>query len=272
MTATHEDSGARLSSVTSALRLLKAFSAEEPELGITELGRRLQVAKSTAHRLASTLVAEGFLEQNAADGRYRLGLSLFALGTLVRRRMDVTREAKPYLDQLRDQTNETVHLAVLDGSNIVYLFNIESRQAIRMHSYLGVHMPAFCTSEGRALLAFSPPAVVARVLREQLAPRTSHTVTDAKRLRVLLDQVRRDGHALDDEESECGMRSIAAPVFDASGAVVAAVGMGGPVQRLTRKALRAFTPLVIETATVITARLGGEPAPAHAARIAAALA
>ncbi|HYF18017.1 MAG TPA: IclR family transcriptional regulator [Ramlibacter sp.] len=250
---------ARLSSVGSALRLLKAFSAEEPQLGITELARRLGVAKSTAHRLATTLVSEGFLEQDPADGRYRLGLSLFALGTLVRRRMDVTHQAKPHLDALRDSTGETVHLAVLDGGDIVYLFNIESRQAIRMHSYLGLHMPAFCTSEGRALLAFSPPAVVQRVLGGPLAPRTGRTVTGAKQLRALLEQVRRDGYAVDDEESEHGMRSIAAPVFDAGGSVVAAVGMGGPVQRLTKKSLRTLVPLVTQTAAVISTRLGGQP-------------
>jgi len=250
------ESGTRLSSVTSALRLLKVFSPEQPELGITELARLLGLAKSTVHRLASTLAAEGFLEQNPADGRYRLGLSLFTLGTQVRRRMDVTHEAKPHLDVLRDQTGETVHLAVLDGSNIVYLFNIESRQAIRMHSYLGVHMPAFCTSEGRALLAFSPPAVVVRVLGEALVARTGRTVTEPGLLRGILDQVRQDGYALDDEESEDGMRSIAAPIFDASGAVIAAVGMGGPVQRLTKKSLRAFVPLVTDSAAAVSARLG----------------
>ena len=256
------EAGTRLSSVTSALRLLKVFSAEQPELGISELARRMGLAKSTVHRLASSLAAEGFLEQNPDDGRYRLGLSLFTLGTQVRRRMDVTHEAKPHLDVLRDQTGETVHLAVLDGSNIVYLFNIESRQAIRMHSYLGVHMPAFCTSEGRALLAFSAPAVVARVLGEDLVARTGRTVTDPKQLRDILDQVRNEGYALDDEESEDGMRSIAAPIFDASGAVVAAVGMGGPVQRLTKKSLRTFIPLVTDSAAAISARLGfHRPAP-----------
>lgn len=251
--------GTRLSSVTSALRLLKIFSAQEPEMGVSELARRLGVAKSTAHRLVSTLVVEGFLEQNPADGRYRLGLSLFALGTLVRRRMDVTHQAKPQLDALRDRTDETVHLAVLDGSDIVYLFNIESRQAIRMHSYLGVHRPAFCTSEGRALLAFSPPAVLAGVLRDGLVARTGRTLTDPKLLREVLAQVRRDGYALDDEESEEGMRSIGAPIFDATGAAVAAVGLGGPVQRLPKKTLRSCIPMVTATAEAISARLGWSP-------------
>jgi len=248
----------QLSSVGSALRLLKAFT-EEPELGISELARRQGLAKSTVHRLASTLVAEGFLEQNPADGRYRLGLSLFALGTLVRRRMHVTHQAKPWLDALRDRTDETVHLAVLDGADIVYLFNIESKQALRIHSYLGVHKPAFCTSEGRAMLAFSPAPVVARVLRDGLTPRTPHTLTDPKALRAALDTVRREGYALDDEESEEGMRSIGAPIFDAAGQVVAAVGMGGPALRLTKKTLRTLIPMVTETAEAISERLGWAP-------------
>lgn len=253
---THDESGnGRLSSVTAALRLLKLFSVDEPELGITEMARRLGVAKSTAHRLASTLLAEGFLEQIADEGRYRLGLQLFAVGSLVRRRMDVSKQALPHLHKLRDRSDETVQLAVLDGTDIMYLFNLESQQAIRMRSYLGVRKPAFCTSEGRALLAYSPP-LLARVLRSTLKPRTPNTVTDPAELSALIASVRETGHAIDDEESELGMRGVAAPVFDAQGQAVAAVGLAGPAQRLTKKSLRRFAPMVIETAQAISARLG----------------
>lgn len=249
----------RLSSVGAALRLLKCFSAEEPQLGVSELARRLGVAKSTAHRLAATLVAEGFLEQNAADGRYRLGLALFGLGTLVRRRMSVSNEALPHLHALRDRSDETVHLAVLDGADIVYLFNLESQQAIRMRSYLGVRKPAFCTGEGRALLAFAPPEALARVLRAPMPARTPATRTSREALAQALAAVRRAGHAIDDEESELGMRGVAAPVFDAGGAAVAAVGLAGPVQRLTRKRLREVVPLVVAAAQAISQRLGHGP-------------
>jgi IclR family transcriptional regulator, KDG regulon repressor len=258
---TDTGAGTRLSSVGAALRLLKCFSAEEPELGVTELARRLGVAKSTAHRLAATLLAEGFLEQNAADGRYRLGLALFGLGTLVRRRMSVSNEALPHLHALRDRSDETVHLAVLDGADIVYLFNLESQQAIRMRSYLGVRKPAFCTGEGRALLAHAPPAVLARVLRAPMPARTPAAgVTTREALAGVLAAVRRAGHAIDDEESEVGMRGVAAPVFDAGGAAVAAVGLAGPVQRLTRKRLREVVPMVVEAAQAISQRLGHVPA------------
>ena len=246
----------RLSSVTAALRLLKEFSAEEPEFGITALSKRTGLAKSTVHRLATTLVAEGFLEQNTSDDRYRLGLTLFSLGTLVRLRMDVSRQALAHLDVLRDQTSETVHLAVLEQSDIMYLYNLDSPQAIRTRSYLGMRKPAFCTSEGRAILAFSPAPLIQRVLHEPLQARTSKTTIDIRELLKTLSAVREKGYALDDEESEEGMRGISAPIRDASGAVVAAVGIAGPAQRLTKTSLRHFIPHVTQAAQNISARLG----------------
>ena len=257
-TKDNTDESRNLSSAGAALRLLKTFTAEEPELGITELARRLGVAKSTAHRLAATLVAEGFLERIPTGSGYRLGLLLFAMGTLVRRRMNVAEEAAPLLHALGEQSGETVHLAVLHGSEILYLRNIESRHAIRPRSYLGVRKPAFCTSEGRALLAFSPPTVQAKILRGPLEARTSNTVTDKAKLAHLLEKVHGAGCAVDDEESEEGMRGAAAPIFDASGAVVAAVGLAVPTSRFPKAKTNQFTSMVIETAHAISQRLGHE--------------
>src|SRR5262245_62961553 len=103
------------------MRLLKAFSEQEVEIGISDLSKRLGVAKSTVHRLAVTLVSEGMLEQNPDNGKYRLGIALFRLGALVRHRMNVSSEARPHLFALREFTNETVHLAVLAGPEIMYI-------------------------------------------------------------------------------------------------------------------------------------------------------
>lgn len=260
MTTTQpEKTEGRLSSVTAAMRVLKAFSEEEAELGISSLAKRLGLAKSTVHRLAVTLVSEGLLEQNPETGRYRLGIALFALGTLVRRRMDVSNQSMPFLAVLRERTGETVNLAILDHTNIMYLYNLESPQAIRMRSYIGARRPAFCTSEGRAMLAFSPPELVRGVIAEGLVARTPNTQVSPKELLAALEAVRTEGYALDDEESEIGMRGVAAPVRDMSGHVVAAVGMGGPTQRLTKKSLRGFIPLVLNTAEAISVRLGYRP-------------
>jgi len=246
----------RLSSVATAIELLKAFSEDEVEIGISTLARRLGVAKSTAHRLASTLVSENLLEQDRATGKYRLGIALFRLGTLVRRRMNVSEVARPHLFSLRETTNETVHLAILDGTDIMYVYFLESTQAIRMRSDLGLRKPAYCTAEGQAILAFSPPDVVEAVKRNGLQPRTPNTITDPDGLDKALDAVRARGCAVEDEESEVGVRCVAAPIRNDAGDVVAAVGVAGPVSRLSKKALGAFMPHVIATAQAISTRLG----------------
>ena len=246
----------RLSSVATAIELLKAFSEDEVEIGISALAKRLGVAKSTAHRLAATLVSENLLEQDRATGKYRLGLALFRLGTLVRRRMNVSEVARPHLFSLRAKTNETVHLAILDGRDIMYVYFLESTQAVRMRSDLGLRKPACCTAEGQAILAFSPPEVVEAVLGQGLHARTPHTITAPDKLLKALDAVRQRGCAIEDEESEVGVRCVAAPVRNDAGEVVAAVGVAGPVSRLSQKALSAFMPHVIATAQDISARLG----------------
>jgi IclR family transcriptional regulator, KDG regulon repressor len=246
----------RLSSVGTAIQLLKAFSEEQVDIGISELSRRLGVAKSTVHRLAATLAAEGLLEQDQETEKYRLGIALFRLGALVRRRMDVSSQGRPYLYELREKTNETVHLAILDGTEIMYVYNLESTQAIRMRSDLGVRKPAYCTAEGQAILAFQPRAVVDAVIVQGLSPRTPQTITDPAKLIKALAAVRKRGCAIEDEESEIGMRGISAPIRNDAGEVVAAVGLAGPATRLSKKAITTFIPHVIETADLVSRRLG----------------
>jgi IclR family KDG regulon transcriptional repressor len=254
-----DSQGQRLSSVATAIALLKAFSEDEVELGISTLAKRLGVAKSTVHRLAVTLVSEGLLEQDPASGKYRLGIALFRLGTLVRRRMNVSEEARPHLFSLRQKTNETVHLAILDGTEIMYVYFLESTQAVRMRSDLGLRKPAYCTAEGQAILAFRSPETVQAVIRKGLHARTPQTITDPDKLLKALEAVRQKGCAIEDEESEVGVRCIAAPIRNDAGEVVAAVGVAGPVNRLSKKALTLFTPHVIETAAAISARIGYRP-------------
>ena len=205
---------------------------------------------------AVTLVAEGLLEQDRESGKYQLGIALFRLGALVRRRMNVSNEARPYLYDLREKINETVHLAILDGSEIMYVYNLESTQAIRMRSDIGVRKPAYCTAEGQAILAFQPNDVVDRVIEAGLEPRTPKTITSAEKFIKALGATRQRGCAIEDEESEIGMVCIAAPIRDDSGDVVAAVGIAGPLTRLSKKSIAAVMPHVIATADLVSARLG----------------
>ena len=258
-TPTRKTEDGRLSSVATSVRLLKAFSEEQVEHGISDLARRLGVAKSTVHRLAVTLCADGMLERNPDTGKYRLGMALFRLGSLVRRRMTLSNEARPLLRELRERVNETVHLAVLDGNEIMYVYNLESTQAIRMRSDVGVRKPAYCTAEGQAILAFQPDEVVEGVLQAGLPARTPQTITSPDELKRALETIRQRGCAVEDEESEIGMRCIAAPLRNDAGEVIAAIGLGGPLNRLSKKALASYVPFVIDTAAAISARLGHRP-------------
>jgi IclR family transcriptional regulator, KDG regulon repressor len=256
----------KLLSVARSARLLKTFYEQQAEIGITDLAKRLGVAKSTVHRMAASLISEGLLEQNPANGKYRLGIALFRLGSLVRSRMLVSSKAQPLLRNLREKFNETVDLVVLDGSEIMYVQNMESSHTVRMRSDIGARKPAYCTAEGRAILAFQTADVVERILRDGLTPRTPQTVTDPEMLQKILDRVRVHGCAIDDEECDAGFRCIAAPLHNGAGEVVAAIGLGGPVARFSKHAVDAFVPHVVETAAAISMRLGHRPVHASQAQ------
>lgn len=249
----------RLSSVANSLRLIKAFSEDEYEIGISDLAKRLGLAKSTVHRLASTLLEQGMLEQNPTDGKYHLGLALFELGTMVRRKMDFTVEARPFLRTLMEKTGETVHLAILDHDSILYVITHESKQALRMGSKVGTRAPVHSTAVGKVLLASQAEEEIERIVARGLPQSTPGTIVDAKALRRELALVKAQGHAVDDEESEIGLRAIAAPIRNYSGDVVAAISIAGPVHRMTKKALLSWLRELVEAAEAVSQRLGWQP-------------
>ncbi|HET7764119.1 MAG TPA: IclR family transcriptional regulator [Burkholderiales bacterium] len=254
----------RLSSVANSLRLIKAFSEDRYEIGISELAKRLGLAKSTVHRLASTLLDQGMLEQNAGDGKYRLGLTLFELGALVRRKMDFTAEARPFLRTLLEKTGETVHLGILDHDSVLYVISLESKQALRMGSKVGTRVPVHATAVGKALLAFQTEEEVGRIVSRGLPASTPNTLVDGKALQRELALVRTRNYAIDDEESEVGLRSIAAPIRNDAGNVIAAISIAGPVHRMTKKTLLGWVRELVEAAEAISQRLGWTRSPGAA--------
>jgi IclR family KDG regulon transcriptional repressor len=255
---------ARLSSVANSIRLLTSFSGEEDELGITTLATRLRLAKSTVHRLATTLTGAGFLEQNGETGKYRLGVALFELGALVRRRMDVANEARPKLRELLEKTGETVQLGIVDHYSVLYVYEMESRHAIRMAAAVGARAPLHCTAVGKVLLAYQPADYVKQLITRGLKAHTPKSVTRREALLELLAEVAQREYAIDDEESENGLRAVAAPVRNHTGNVIAALGVAAPVQRMTKKDMQTCVPSVIATAAAVSARLGYVPSRARA--------
>jgi len=217
--------GNGIRAVERAAAILKAFSPTSPSLGVTELARRLGLHKSTIHRLLATLEHEGFVVQDAEGGRYRLGLQLFELGSLVINSMELQKIARSYLEEVHRACGETVHLAILDEGEVVYIDKIESTRQLRMHSLIGRRSPAHCTGLGKVLLAWLPAPALDQVIRRGLRTYTSRTISSPDMLRNHLALVRQRGYAIDDGEHEELIRCAAAPVFDHTGQVVAAVSI-----------------------------------------------
>ncbi len=247
---------ARLSSVTTAIHLLKAFGEDDDELGISELAKRLGVAKSTVHRLASALLSEGFLQQNPETGRYRLGVGLFMLGSMVRARLDVTTEARAALNELREKTGENVRLAVLERNGVILLHDLEGPQSVRLRSATGQMRPFYCTAEGLVLLSGQRDADLKRLLAQPRSQRTPRTIVDEEALRAEIRQVKRQGYAIEDETFDLGTRCIAAPIYNGEGRLVAALGMAGPRTRVRRSQFAKLAQLVVAAADQVSARLG----------------
>ncbi len=213
-----------------AFALLTCFTEADGDLSLAELSRRTGIPKATVHRLVSQLAHWGAVEQTPAG--VRLGMRLFELGQLAPRQRDLREAARPHMEDLRQATADTVHLAVLDGSDVVYLEKLTGRRGPPLPSRVGGRMPAHCTGVGKSLLAFSPDATVAEVVASGLVRRTPRTITiPAVLLRELAD-IRRSGLAFDREESTPGVVCVACPVLGRTGDVVAAVSISGWSNRL----------------------------------------
>lgn len=228
-----------------AVALLDCFGPGEPPCRLSELAVRAGLQKTTAHRLLADLVRLGLLEREGEG--YRLGARLFELGSLVPRRLDLRETALPFLQDLYAATAETVHLGVREGHSVVYLERIHGHDALPLPSRIGGHLPLTCTGIGKALLAFSSPALIDEVLSAPLARRTEHSITDPHRLRTMIEQCQASGLAYEEQESTLGVSCIAAPVFDGSGQAAAALSVAVPRAR--------FSPAHLSPA-VRTAALG----------------
>lgn len=246
---------ATLGSVGNAARVLKAFTPNERDWGVTDLARRLGVAKSTAHRLLATLTDEGLLEQDPTSGRYRLGLVVFDMAAAAQS-VDLHEAVLTPMTELRNRTGETVQVAVLDGREVVYVERLDSPNTLRLFIEVGRRNSAHSTGCGKALLAFLPPDQLERVLRNwKLVAKTPHTITDLAGLRTELADARRRGYAVNRHESEVGIISVAAPIRDVSGRSVAAVSVAGPAERLEPHELK-LAQATIECAALTSRRLG----------------
>lgn len=240
---------------------------------LRELSERVGISKNTTFRLLRTLEEAGYVRQDLVTKRYQLSLKVLDLEDASLRALGYPEEAQPYLEELNDALGESVNLAVLEGDRVRYVARVASKRIMMVNLHVGATLPAHATSLGKVLLASLPLARLREIYSgHPLEAFTAHTITSIDRLLRELATVRDQGYAVNEEELEIGLRSVAAPVHDRLGNVIAAVNVSTAVVRVSRKSLvEEILPQLLHTTAAISARLGYRPAaaaslPAPAAR------
>jgi IclR family transcriptional regulator, acetate operon repressor len=243
-------------SVARAIRALELVAEHPGQLGVTELGRRIGVHKATAFRLVSTLAGAGLLERRPGTDKYRPGFGLVRLATTALAELDVVRQARPVLEVLAEETQETVNLAILEGVEVINVDQVTGSHAVVNVNWVGRRTPLHCTSNGKVLLAHLPEGEWDRVLGRALERRTPRTVVSPQALRSQLRLARARGYAYTIEELEVGLNAVAAPVRGPERTVVAAVSVAGPAYRVTRERIPELARAVVDAGAEISRRMG----------------
>lgn len=245
-----------MESADRVLRVLEVFGPAEHDLTLSDIAERMQLPKSSVHRLLGTLISRGYVERDSQNHRYSLGIRLFEVGSNVIHGRGLHAAAHPILEELTMTTGETSHLAVGSGTEAVYVYKLDGPSAIQMPSRVGGRAPGHATSIGKVLLAWGGAEIRRELDGGTLRPYTSNTIVDLARLDEELEAVRARGYATDLEEFEIGLRCIAAPVYDMSDRVIAAVGIAAPAIRLNPDTMDRAVEAVTGAGKAISRQLG----------------
>ncbi len=246
-----------INSILRACAILKSLSGDRGAFKLIELAGLLHLDRSTAYRILLSLEKCGMVERNEKTGEYSLGLGAFEIGSAYLRRIDLVEVAKPIMADLAQRVQETVHLAVLSETEILYLDKVDSPRSVGVISKLGQRGPVYCTALGKVLLAYLPPQDRSRIL-DQIRFRafTPRTLTSKKKLVLELSQVHKQGYALDCREIEEDVECIAAPIRDHLGNIVAALSVSGPQKKINTQKEKDFIHQVLGASARISHKMG----------------
>src|SRR5579859_1270159 len=244
-------------SVERALRILEVLANSKRGLSLAQLIQSIGIPKSSAHCLLLTLERNGFLRRNEASGRYLFGLKLFSLATMAVERIELREQVLPLLVGLMKKTGLTVHMALLEHGDAVLIERVEAPGPFRLATWVGKRMGMHCTSLGKAIMAYLKPADLTILVKEHGLPRhNQNTIASMRELREELDEVRRHGYAVDDQEEEMGLRCVGAPIFDRDGVPIAAISLSGTTAQICPADLTRLGEEVTKIAQDVSWKLG----------------
>jgi len=237
--------------------MLEAVAQESEGLSNAEISRKLEIPKSSASYILRTLEKQGYLNRNSETGKYRVGLKVLSLSRGALTGIDVREVALPIMRHLMEKTNLTCHLAILDGSDAVYIEKVEPQGFIRMDTWVGRRMRVHATSVGKALVAHIPQERLERIIAESgMEKRTAKTITTLPRLLKDLEKVREQGYAVDDEENNMGARCLGAPVFNQNGIIEASLGLSGTINQVNPNTMPRIIEALKDAARHVSMQLG----------------
>ncbi|MET8470883.1 IclR family transcriptional regulator [Streptomyces sp. NPDC006422] len=251
--------GRLVPAVTRALDILELFLDGDGTLSAPDIVRKLQLPRTTVHELVTTLAARQYIVQVPGQpGRYRLGVRPYQLGSRYAEQLDLAAEGQHVARDVAETCDETVHVAILEGTDVIYIAKVDSTHAVRMVSAAGRRLPAHCTSVGKMLLASLPEAeLTARIPDDaDLVAMTENSITDPAALRTHLDEVRERGIAVESRESNTDVSCVAAPVRDRTNRVVAALSISVPMIRWSDAREEELAQLAAKGAADLSERLG----------------
>jgi len=245
-------------SVSRAIALLKSFDDTHPEWSLGELSEQLGLNKTTTHRLLAALESEKLI-MRSATGNYQLGAEMIALGGCAMRANDLRAASRPIMEVLTQETSETVSLEVLSKNQVMIMDEVSSREPMGVIQNVGARLPLHATSTGKLLLAYASDDVIDNVLGRPLPALTPSTITDQVVLRNELSEIRARGYASTQDELDIGFMAVAAPIYDQTRTVVAALSVGGPILRMDTERLSEIVAALQVAARKISRRIGYQP-------------
>jgi DNA-binding IclR family transcriptional regulator len=246
-----------INSILRASNILKCFLGEKTLFKISDIARQLKLDRSTTYRILLSLEKCGFVKKDKKTGEYSLGVAAFEIGNTYLRRMDFIQISKPIMAGLALKVQETVHLAVLSDTEIVYVDKNDSPRSLGVISKIGQRAPVYCTALGKVLLAHQPENETSRIINQiRLKPVTKNTITSQKKLLEELKEVRKRGYALDRREREEDVECIGAPIRNHLGNVIAALSISGPQKKINTLQEKQFISEVVKAAALISSKLG----------------
>jgi IclR family transcriptional regulator, acetate operon repressor len=248
----------QVQSLTRGLSILEALGKAEGGLTLTDIAHRVALAPSTAHRLLSTLEKMGYVYQAGDLALWYVGLQAFAVGTTFLSNRDFVAQSHPYMRRLMEQSGETANLGILDGTEAVFIDQVQCREMMRTIVKLGSRVPLHASGVGKAIFASLPDEQIDAILKVKGLPRiTDNTITSPETMWASVRVIRQRGWSFDDEEHAVGTRCVASPIYDEHADALGAISLAGPSSRLPDPRIKQLGPLVAHTAEEITRKLGG---------------